>query len=99
MFRHIVHRLCGVVQEYQELPGDERLAPDSVTVTLSDGSLHTYHSEEALGGVAFEFADSGILVLRFLDSDHVVLAFAPGAWTTVLGTALGDRGRRSSSGR
>lgn len=99
MSRHVVHRLPGVVSEFQELPVDETLASESVTVTLSDGSLRTYHSEEALGGVAFEFADSGILVLRFVDSDHLVIAFAPGAWTSVTGTALGDRGRRSSSGR
>jgi hypothetical protein len=47
----------------------------------------------------FEFAQAGILVLRFEDSDHVLSAFAPTAWTSVSGTALGDRGRRSSSGR
>lgn len=99
MSRHVVHRLSGLVDEYQELPADERLASESVTVMLSDGSLHTYHSEDALGGVAFEFADSGILVLRFVDSDHLILGLAPGAWSRVSGTALGDRGRRSSSGR
>jgi hypothetical protein len=52
-----------------------------------------------VGGVGFEFAQAGILVLRFEDSDHVLSAFAPTAWTSVSGTALGDRGRRSSSGR
>jgi len=38
-------------------------------------------------------------VLRFEGSDHLLSAFAPTAWTSVSGTALGDRGRRSSSGR
>ena len=99
MSRHVVHRQLGVANEYQELPADEALAPASVTVTLPDGSLRTYHSEEALGGIGFEFVDSGILVLRFTESDHVVLAFAPGAWAAVTGCALGDRGRRSASGR
>jgi hypothetical protein len=99
MSRHVVHRQPDMVSDYQELPADETLAPESVTVTLPDGSLRTYHSEEALGGVGFEFVDSGILVLRFVESDRLVLAFAPGAWSSVTGTALGDRGRRSSSGR
>jgi hypothetical protein len=99
MTRHVVHRRLGVVDEYQSLPAGEALAPDSVTVTLPDGSLHTHHADNELGGIGFEFADSGILVLRFTESDHLVLAFAPGAWTSVTGCALGDRGRRSTSGR
>jgi hypothetical protein len=99
MSRHLVHRQHGAVDGYQELPADEQLAPDSVTATFSDRSLHTYHSEQALGGIAFEFVDSGILALRFIESDHLVIAFAPGAWSRVASTALGDRARRSSSGR
>jgi hypothetical protein len=98
MSRHVLHRQDGVVDEYQELPSDAQLAPDSVTVTLADGSLRTYHSDADLGGIAFEFADSGILVLRFTGSERLVMALAPGAWTSVAGTALGDRGRRSSAG-
>lgn len=98
MTRHVVHRRLSVVDEYQELPPAEALASDSVTVTLPDGSLQTYHSESELGGIGFEFADSGILVLRFIESDHLVLALAPGAWASVTGCALGDRGRRSASG-
>jgi hypothetical protein len=69
-----------------------------VTVSFPDGSLRSYHVEDGLGGVGFEFAQAGILVLRFQDSDHVLSAFAPTAWTSVSGTTLGDRGRRSSSG-
>jgi hypothetical protein len=99
MTRHFVHRQLGVVDEYQALPAGEALAHDCVTVTLPDGSLHSYHSENELGGIGFEFVDSGILVLRFTESDHLVLAFAPGAWASVTGCALGDRGRRSTSGR
>lgn len=99
MSRHVVHRHLNVADEYQELPADEALAPESVTVTSPDGSLRTYHSEMALGGIGFEFVDSGILVLRFVESDHLVLAFAPGAWASVTGCALGDRGRRSATGR
>jgi hypothetical protein len=34
-------------------------------VTVPDGSLHSYHVEDGLGGVGFEFAEAGILVLRF----------------------------------
>jgi len=68
-------------------------------VTVPDGSLHSDHVEDGLGGVGFEFAEAGILVLRFQDSDHLRSAFAPTAWASVSGTALGDRGRRSSSGR
>lgn len=98
MSRHVVHRQLGVADEYQELPAGEALAPESVTVTLPDGSLRTDHSENALGGIGFEFADSGILVLRFTESDRLVLAFAQGAWVSVTGCALGDRGRRSASG-
>ncbi len=56
----------------------------------------TEHLEPHFG---FEFAEAGILVLRFEGSDHLLSAFAPTAWTSVSGTALGDRGRRSSSGR
>jgi hypothetical protein len=99
MARHVVHRHTGEADEYQELPETERLEPDSVTVTFPDGSLRSYHAEDGLGGIGFEFAEAGILVLRFQDSDHVVSAFAPTAWTAVRGTAIGDRGRRSSSGR
>jgi len=88
-----------VVDEYQTLPPAEVLASDSVTVTLPDGSLHSYHAENELGGIGFEFVDSGILVLRFIESDHLVLALAPRAWSAVTGCALGDRGRRSASGR
>jgi hypothetical protein len=99
MTRHVVHRRFGAADEYQELPADEDLAPDSVTVTFSDGSLRSYHSELELGGICFEFVDSGILVLRFGESDHVVIAFAPGAWASVAGTALGDRGRSPSDTR
>src|SRR5689334_16919832 len=98
MARHVVHRLGGAVDEYQVLPAPEALAPDSVTVTLPDGSLQSHHAQQDLGGIGFEFVDSGILVLRFTDSDHLVLAFAPGAWACVTGCALGDRGRRSASG-
>ena len=96
MTRHVIHRRVGGSDQYQELPPGERLAPDSVTVTFADGSLRSYHSEVELGGVCFEFVDSGILVLRFGESDHVVIALAPGAWAAVEGSALGDRGRRSS---
>jgi hypothetical protein len=39
-----------------------------------------------------------VLALRFEDSDHELSAFAPTAWTSVSGTPLGGRGRRSSSG-
>jgi hypothetical protein len=99
MSRHVIHRQLGVAEEYQELPADEALAAESVTLTFPDGSLRTYHSEKALGGIGFEFEDSGILVLRFTERDHLVLAFAPGAWACVSGCALGDRGRRSASGR
>src|SRR5207342_874914 len=99
MARHVVHRRNGQVDEYQELPDSEQLEPDVVTVTFPDGSLRSYHVEDGLGGVGFEFAEAGILVLRFEDSDHLLSAFAPSAWTSVSGTALGDRGRRSSSGR
>lgn len=99
MSRHVVHREHGVVDEYQELPDGEALAPDSVTVTFPDGSLRTYHADNELGGIGFEFVESGILVLRFVESDHLVLALAPGAWASVTGCALGDRGRRSASGR
>jgi len=99
MTRHVVHRRLGVIDEYQALPAGEALAPDSVTVTLPDGSLHSYHAEKELGGIGFEFVDSGILVLRFTESDHLVLALAPGAWSAATGCALGDRGRRSASGR
>jgi hypothetical protein len=98
MARHLVHRHTGEVVEYQELQGTEQLEPDSVTVTFPDGSLRSYHAELGLGGIGFEFAEAGILVLRLEDSDHVASAFAPAAWTSVRGTAVGDRGRRSSSG-
>jgi hypothetical protein len=99
MARHIVHRRTREVDEYQELPDDAHLEPHCVTVTFSDGSLRSYHVEEGLGGVGFEFADAGILVLRFEDSDHLLSAFAPTAWTSVSGSALSDRGRRSATGR
>jgi hypothetical protein len=99
MARHLVYRRNGEVDEYQELPPTEQLESDVVTVTFSDGSLHSYHVEDGLGGVGFEFAEAGILVLRFQDSDRLLSAFAPTVWTSVSGTALGDRGRRSSSGR
>jgi hypothetical protein len=98
MARHVVHRRNGDADEYQELRDNEQLEPHFVTVTFSDGSLRTYHVEAGLGGVGFEFADAGILVLRFEDSDHMMRAFAPTAWTSVSGTALSDRGRRSASG-
>ena len=98
MARHIVHRRNGEVDEYQELPADGHLEPHFVTVTFPDGSLHSYHVEDGLGGVGFEFAEAGILVLRFEDSDHLLSAFAPTAWTSVSGTALSDRGRRSATG-
>jgi hypothetical protein len=87
------------VDEFLELRTGERLEPDFVTVTFNDGSLRSYHAERGLGGVGFEFAESGILVLRLEESDHLVTAFAPTAWTSVTGSALGDRGRRSSTGR
>jgi hypothetical protein len=99
MARHVVHRRNGEVDEYQELPDADHLEPDSVTVTFPDGSLRSNHAEDGLDGIGFEFADAGILVLRFEDSEHVLSAFAPTAWTSVRGTALGDRGRRSSTGR
>src|SRR6266487_7069934 len=99
MARHVVHRRNGDVDEYQELRANEHLEPHFVTVTFSDGCLRSYHVEDGLGGVGFEFAEAGILVLRFEDSDHVMSAFAPTAWTSVSGTALSDRGRRSASGR
>jgi hypothetical protein len=99
MARHVVHRRNGEVDEHQELSEAEHLEPDSVTVTFPDGSLRTYHAEHGLGGIGFEFAEAGILVLRFEDTDHVLGAFAPTAWTSVRGTALGDRGRKSSTGR
>jgi hypothetical protein len=99
MARHIVHRRNGEVEEYQELPDTAHLEANAVTVTFADGSLRSYHVEVGLGGVGFEFAEAGILVLRFQDSDHLMSAFAPTAWTSVRGTALGDRGRRSTSGR
>ncbi|MGX7678330.1 hypothetical protein ACSMXN_05480 [Jatrophihabitans sp. DSM 45814] len=99
MARHVVHRGNGEVGEYQELDHAEHLEPDSVTVTFPDGSLRTYHAEAGLGGIGFEFADAGILVLRFEGSDRLLSAFAPSAWTAVSGSALGDRGRRSSTGR
>ena len=99
MARHLVHRRNGEIDECQELPSAEHLEPHFVTVTFPDGSLCAYHVEDGLGGVGFEFAEAGILVLRFQDSDHLLSAFAPTAWTSVSGTALGDRGRRSSSGR
>ena len=99
MTRHVVHRRTGQIDQYQELPADEQLEPDFVTVTFPDQSLRSYHTEHGLGGVGFEFAEAGILVLRLQDSDHSINAFAPTAWTAVSGTALGDQGRRSSSGR
>lgn len=98
MTSHVVHRRNGETDEYQELRDTEHLEPHSVTVTFPDGSLRSYHVEDGLGGVGFEFAEAGILVLRFEDSDHMISAFAPTAWTTVTGTALSDRGRRSVSG-
>src|SRR6185295_9297279 len=82
MARHVVHRRNGRVDEYQELPDAEHLEPDMVTVSYPDGSLRSYHVEDGLGGVCFEFAQAGILVLRFQDSDHVLSAFAPTAWTS-----------------
>lgn len=96
MSRHVIHRGPDTADEFQELPTDEELAPASVTVTHVDGSLHSHHTGAELGGIGFEFADSGILVLRFLESDRLVMAIASGAWAYVTGTALGDRGRRSS---
>jgi hypothetical protein len=99
MARHHVHRRNGEIDEYQELPDTEHLEPHFVTVTFPDGSLRAYHVEDGLGGVGFEFAHAGILVLRFEGSDHLLSAFAPTAWTSVSGTALGDRGRKSASGR
>ena len=99
MARHVVYRRNSQVDEYQELPATEHLEPHLVTVTFPDGSLRSYHVENGLGGVGFEFAPAGILILRFEDSDHLLTAFAPTAWTSVTGTALGDRGRRSASGR
>jgi hypothetical protein len=96
MDSHLVHRRNGEVDEYQKLPRDEHLAPDFVTVTFPDRSQRFYHVEHGLGGVAFEFAVAGILVLRFQDSDHLLTAFAPTAWTAVSGPAIGDR--RSSTG-
>lgn len=99
MARHFVLQRGDGVAEHQELPVGEDLAPDSVTVTFVDGSLHTYHAVAGLGGVGFEFANGGILLLRVVESDRVLTAFAPAAWTSVTGTALGDRGRRSVSGR
>ena len=68
-------------------------------MTFPDGSLRSYHVEDGLGGVGFEFAEAAILLPRFQDSDHLLSAFAPTAWTSVTGTALGDRGRRSPGGR
>jgi hypothetical protein len=99
MARHLMHRRNGHVDEYQELPETEHVEPDAVTVTFADGSLRSYHAEGGLGGVGFEFGEAGILVLRFEDSDRLLIAFGPSAWTSVSGTALGDRGRRSFSGR
>jgi hypothetical protein len=87
MARHMVHRRSGDVDEYQELPADKKLEADSVTVTFADGSLRSYHAESGLGGVGFEFADGGILVLRYEESDRVLTAFAPTAWHSVAGTA------------
>jgi hypothetical protein len=72
MARHVVHRRNGQVDEYQELPDAEHLEPDLVTVTFPDGSLCSHHVEDGLGGVGFEFAQAGILVLRFQDSDHLL---------------------------
>jgi HSP20 family protein len=99
MARHVLHRRTGEIDEYQELPDNTQLEPHFVTVTFPDGSLRSYHVEDGLGGVGFEFAEAGILVLRFEDSDHMMSAFAPTAWTSVSGTALSDRGRRSATGR
>ena len=99
MARHVVHRRNGELEEFQELRDGEHLESDFVTVTFHDGSLRSYHAEAGLGGVGFEFAEAGILVLRLEESDHLVTAFASTAWTCVTGAALGDRGRRSSSGR
>jgi hypothetical protein len=99
MARHVVCRRNGEIDEYRELPDNEQLEPHFVTVAFPDGSLHSYHGEDGLGGVGFEFAEAGTLVLRFEDSDHMLSAFAPTAWTSVSGTALSDRGRRSASGR
>jgi hypothetical protein len=99
MARHVVQRLSGESEEFQELSDSISLEPDFVTVTFPDGSLRSYHAEQGLGGVGFEFAEAGILVLRFEDSDRSMTALAPSAWTCVTGAALGDRGRRSSSGR
>jgi hypothetical protein len=99
MARHVLHRRTGEIDEYQELRDNEQLEPHFVTVTFPDGSLRSYHVEDGLGGVGYEFAEAGILVLRFEDSDHIMSAFAPTAWTSVSGTALSDRGRRSATGR
>jgi hypothetical protein len=79
MATHLVYRRNGQVDDYQELPDTDHLEPDAVTVTFPDGSLHSYHVEDGLGGVGFEFAAAGILVLRFQDSDHLLSAFAPTA--------------------
>jgi hypothetical protein len=99
MARHVVCRRNGEIDEYQELPENARLEPHFVTVAFPDGSLRSFHVEDGLGGVGFEFAEAGILVLRFEDGDHMLSALAATAWTSVSGTALSDRGRRSASGR
>jgi hypothetical protein len=54
MATHLVYRRNGEIDEYQELPDTEHLAPDAVTVTFPDGSLRSYHVEDGLGGVGFQ---------------------------------------------
>jgi hypothetical protein len=83
MARRVVYRRNDEVDEYQELPDAEHLEADLVTVAFPDGSLRSYHVENGLGGVDFESAQAGILVLGFRDSDHLLSAFAPTAWTSV----------------
>jgi hypothetical protein len=98
--RHVLHRRNGEIDEYRELADNADNAQlEPQFVTFPDRSLRSYHVEDGLGGVGFESAKAGILVLRFEDSDHMMHAFAPTAWTSVTGTAPSDRGRRSASGR
>ena len=96
MARHLVYRRNAKVDEYQELPDAEQLEPDAVTVTLPDGSLRSYHVEDGLGGSA---SSSRKPESWCCASKTATICSAPSRHRLdpISGTALGDRGRRSST--
>jgi len=76
-----------------------RLRSKATTVLLKarSSSSASRGTDTVKGQGPGDLAYSGIVVLRFTDSDRLLLAFASGAWACVTGTALGDRDRRSST--